>query len=248
MNPARIKAYADSRLNRNKTDKVDALLIAMFCIHEKPALWTLPPVHIKELQALIRHLDSLQSILQQEINRSQSGNDSEKLNQYLEEHILFLENQITNLKKDIQHHIRKNQELRHQQDLLMSIPGIAELTSAKLLGEITCWNDFSSAKQLAAYAGLTPRNRRSGTSVHKKPRMSKTGNTHLRRALYMPTVVARRWNPVIEAFSDRLTENGLRPMAVIGASMRKLLHLAYGVLKNNIPFDPNYCVNSEVLS
>jgi transposase len=248
VNPARIKAYADSKLNRNKTDKVDALLIAMFCLREKPDLWTPPPAHIKELQALVRHLDSLQNILQQEMNRNQSGNDSPKVNQYLEEHILFLRNQITNLKKDIQQHIRQNQELRHQQDLLMSIPGIGELTSAKLLGEITRLNDFSSAKQLAAYAGLTPRNRRSGTSVHKKPRMSKTGNAHLRRALYMPAVVARRWNPVIKSFSDRLTNNGLRPMQVIGASMRKLLHIAYGVLKNDIPFDPNYCMNTEVIS
>lgn len=248
VNPARIKAYADSKLNRNKTDKVDALLIALFCLREKPALWVPPPAHIKELQALVRHLDSLQNMLQQEMNRYQSGNESDKVNQYSSEHILFLNNQISNLKKDIQHHIRQNPELRHQQDLLMSIPGIAEITSAKLLGEITCWNDFSHVKQLDAYAGLAPRNRRSGTSVHKKPRLSKTGNSHLRSTLYMPAVVARRWNPVIKAFSDRLANNGLRPMQVIGASMRKLLHLAYGVLKNDIPFDPNYGLNSEGLS
>ena len=114
------------------------------------------------------------------------------------------------------------------------------LTAAKLLGEIRAVTEFESARQLAAYAGLTPRNFVSGSSIHKKARLSKTGNAHLRKILYMPAVSARRWNPIIREFCQRLSLAGLTSLQQIGAAMRKLLHLAFGILKSGKPFDPNY--------
>jgi transposase len=127
--------------------------------------------------------------------------------------------------------------------LLLSIPGIGQLTAAKLLGEIRDVGSFEDARQLAAYAGVTPRNFLSGTSIHKKARISKMGNANLRKILYMPAISAKRFNPIVRAFCQRLLDAGLRPMQVIAAAMRKLLHLIFGILKSGKPFDPDFLEN-----
>lgn len=248
VNPARIKHYANSKLRRNKTDKADAELIAEYCLREKPVLWTPPPTCFKELQALVRHLEDLQSLKQQEANRLQSGVRTAFVLEGLISVCDFIDVQIRKTKKEIQDHINKHSELKRMQELLITIPGIGRLTASKLLGEIRNVVDFQSARQLAAYAGLTPRNFLSGTSVHKKSRLSKTGNSNLRKALYMPAVVARRCNPIIRSFCDRLYQNGLQPMEVIGAAMRKLLHLVFGILKTGRPFDPNYLEQKQAFA
>lgn len=248
VNPARIKHYANSKLRRNKTDKADAELIAEYCLREKPVLWTPPPACFKELQALVRHLEDLQGLKRQEANRLQSGGRSPFVLDSLTSVCDFIDDQIRKTKKEIQDHIHKHSELKRMQELLITIPGIGKLTASKLLGEIRSIVDFRNARQLAAYAGLTPRNFLSGTSVHKKTRLSKTGNSNLRKTLYMPAVVARRCNPIIRSFCDRLYQNGLQPMEVIGAAMRKLLHLVFGILKTGRPFDPNYLQQRQALS
>lgn len=248
VNPARIKHYANSKLRRNKTDKADALLIAEYCQREQPVLWTPPPASFKDLQALVRHLDGLIETRQQEINRLTCGVKTCAVIASLKSLIAFLDAQIEQIKVSIQAHIERHAELARRQKLLISIPGIGQLTAARLLGEICDILDFEDAGQLAAYAGLTPRNVFSGTSVHKKSRLSKTGNANLRRALYMSAISAKRWNPIIARFCTRLEQNGLRPMEVIAAAMRKLLHLAYGILKSGRPFDPDFLSRSQALS
>ncbi len=248
VNPARIKHYANSKLRRNKTDKADAQLIAEYCIREKPAVWTPPPTSFKDLQALVRHLDDLQGAFRQESNRLQSGVHTPFVVNSLVSTCNFLDEQIKQTKKAIQEHIDQHEDLKNMQNLIVTIPGIGKLTAAKLLGEIRNIFDFQSARQLAAYAGLTPRNFLSGTSVHKKSRLSKTGNSNLRKALYMPAVVSRRCNPIVHSFCDRLVQSGLQPMEVIGAAMRKLLHLVFGVLKSGRPFDPNYLNKMQAFS
>lgn len=243
VNPARIRHYANSKLRRNKTDKVDAQLIAEYGLREQPALWTPPPAHFKNLQALVRHLDDLLATRVQETNRLGSGGSTLLVIRQREELIAFLDSQMAETRKAIQAQINQSPELKHAQDLLITIPGIGRLTAARLLGEVRSLLEFESARQLAAYAGLTPRVFLSGTSVHKKSRLTKTGNAHLRRALYMPAIVAKRWNPIIRSFCERLLLSGHQPMEVVCAAMRKLLHLAYGVLKSNAPFNPDYLVD-----
>jgi transposase len=247
VNPARIKHYANSKLRRNKTDKADAQLIAEYCGREKPALWTPPPASFKELQALARHLEDLQGLKRQEVNRLLSGVRSTFVVNNLSSVCDYLEEQIQKTKKEMQDHIDRHSELKRMQTLLITIPGIGKLTASKILGEIRNVMDFQSARQLAAYAGLTPRNFLSGTSVHKKTRLSKTGNSNLRRALYMPAIVAIKFNPIIRSFCSRLSQNGLLPMEVVGAAMRKLLHLVFGILKTGRPFDPNYLSLAQAL-
>lgn len=245
VNPARIKHYANSKLRRNKTDKADAQLIAQYCLREHPALWTPPPASFKDLQALVRHLDDLLTTRLQETNRLASGVHTPAVVAQLKALIAFLDDQISDTRSVIQTHINQCPELKHAQDLLVTIPGIGRLTAAKLLGEVRNLLDFENAPQLAAYAGLTPSVFLSGTSVHKKSRLAKTGNANLRKALYLPAISAKRWNPIIHRFCERLTQSGHRPMEVICAAMRKLLHLAYGVLKSDAPFDPDYLVKVQ---
>jgi transposase len=248
VNPARIKHYGNSKLRRNKTDKADAQLIAIYCERENPALWSPPPASFKDLQVLVRHLEDLHEARQQEANRQSSGVQTKKVVEHLGALIAFLDGQIRDTKQAIQSLIERFPELQQAQELLVTIPGIGRLTAAKLLGEIRDIREFEDARQLAAYAGVTPRIFVSGTSVHKKSRLSKTGNANLRKILYMPAISAKRWNPIVHQFCTRLLESGLRPMEVIGAAMRKLLHLVYGVLKNGRPFDPNYLVNVQAFS
>jgi transposase len=238
VNPAQIRDYARSKLTRNKTDKLDAGIIAQFCLKEEPALWMPLAPEIQELQALVRHLETLQDMRTQENNRLKSANPSTLVQTMLEEHLRFLDQQIQDMQKQIEEHIHRHPGLKQQQELLLSIPGIGKKTAAKLLGENI--QGFSNGRHLAAYAGLNPSQSRSGSSVRKRTKLSRIGRTGLRKALYFPAISARRFNPVIQTFCDRLADRHKQGMIVIAAAMRKLLCLALGVLKSGQPFDPHY--------
>ena len=246
INPARIKAYAASRLQRNKTDKVDAKLIAEFCQRENPPLWSPPRSAYRVLKALVHYLDDLMGQKQQEKNRTEFGMQVDMVASVLSEHIAFLDEKIKSIRKAIHNHIRQDPYLNHDCLLLASIPGVGELTAARLLAEIRDFREFNTSRQLTAYAGLNPRQYQSGSSIHRKSRISKTGNANLRYALYMPALVACRHNEVVKAFCQRMLNNGKPKMVVVCAAMRKLLVLAYGVIKSDSVFDPNY-YKSEVV-
>lgn len=248
VNPSRIKAYGDSQLKRNKTDREDAKVIAHFCATQQPTLWAPPPPEVQELQALTRHLDSLKRDRTRELNRKQSGLSSKAVLQSIDAHIAFINAQIDDLTQRINDLIDQNPDLRQQRDLLASIPGFGDATVAMFIAEIPDIARFDSARQLAAHAGLTPRHHHSGSSVHKRSRLSKTGNRRFRTALFMPALAAMRWNPIIVSFVERLKANGKSGKIIVGAVMRKLVHLAYGVLKNGKPFDPNYLADVEGLA
>jgi len=240
VNPARIKRYGESKLHRNKTDKADAALIAEFCQKESPLLWEPLPEPVKHLRALVRRLSDLQSAYQQERNRSLCGEQDGWVIDDLLAHLSYLQERIRAARQAMQQHIDLHPYLRSQQELLTSIPGIGKLTAARLLAEIGDISAFDNAPQLVAYAGLNPKGNRSGTSVHKKTRISKEGRAFLRYILYMPAIVARKHNPVIVQFCQRLSDRKLPEMAIVVAAMRKLLHIVFGVLKNQTPFDPVY--------
>ncbi len=244
VNPARIKRYGESKLHRNKTDKADAGLIAEFCAKEKPPFWVPSPAFQKHLQALVRYLDDLEGMYQQERNRSLSGIQDEFVLAELQAHMTYLQQRMQAMRKLIQEHMQNTPRLKQQQDLLLSIPGIGKITSARLLAELGDISTFENAPQLAAFAGLNPKGFRSGSSVHKKTRISKEGRAFLRYILYMPAIVAQRHNPIIRAFCDRLAQRGLPKMAIVAAAMRKLLHLIFGVLKHAAPFNPDYLSSS----
>ena len=246
VNPARIKAYAASRLQRNKTDRQDAKAIAHFCASQTPTLWTPPPLEIQELQALSRRLGTLKADRAREKNRLKAGLTSELVLANINAHITFLTEQIDAIKQQIHALFDRHPDLRQKRDLLSSIPGIGDLTSALFLAEVPHIAEFDSASQLAAYAGLTPRHHDSGSSVHRPARLAKTGNSRFRAALYMPALSAMRYNPIIRTFVARLKAKGKKGKTIVAAVMRKLVHLAFGILKHKRPFDPHYLVNVQV--
>jgi transposase len=240
VNPAQVKAFAASRLTRTKTDKVDAELIARFCLLQQPSAWQPPAPAVRGLQALVRRLESLIEMRVAEDNRLSSGISTDSVRLSLEAHIAYLAAEIKHTERLIRGHIDNHPDLKEQSDLLDSIPGIARTTAARLLAEITDFKQYQSARQVAAYAGLVPRERRSGSSVRGRTCLSKIGNARLRKALYFPAITALRCSSFFQAWASGMRERGKSKMAVIGAAMRKLIHLAYGVLKTGKPFDPNW--------
>lgn len=239
VNPARIHGYGQAQMARNKTDKADAALIAHFCQTQQPALWTPPPAEIRKLQAILRRVEAIKEMRQQESNRLAETVDPD-IQQTLTTHITFLDEQLETLSQQLKEHFKQYPHLATKRDLLVSIPGIGEHTAAWLLAEMEDIAAYDSVRQLDAHAGLTPRHHQSGSSVKGKTRMSKLGNARLRKAIYMPALAAMRHNPFVKQLRQRLLERGKSKMTIVGAAMRKLLHLAFGVLKTGKKFDPNY--------
>jgi len=234
VNPLRIKSFAQSDLQRNKTDQADARTIAAFCIAKDPDEWHPLPAEIKQLQALTRRADALGRMLIVETNRLEMAPKATRPS--IERMVENLKQEIENVRHLIKDHIDDHPDLKQQSDLLQSIPGIGEKTARLLLGEIE-FRSFESARALAAYAGVTPRRFQSGTSLNWT-RLSKLGSSRIRAALYFPAITALQYNAVIKTFAMRLSESGKTPMQIVCAAMRKLLHIAFGVIKNNRPFDP----------
>jgi len=178
---------------------------------------------------------------QMEENRLGSGVSCEMVRASLLDHIAYLQTQIEAARHQVETHIESHPLLEQQTRLLQSIPGIGAVTAAVILAEIGDFSHFGSARQVAAFAGLVPRIRESGSSVRGQPRLSKVGSPRLRKCLYFPAMTALRWNPLIRALGLRLSAQGKPKMLILGAAMRKLLHLAYGVLKSGKPFDAGFC-------
>jgi transposase len=238
VNPKKIAHYAQSKLSRAKTDKADAALIALFCEKETPALWAPPPPEVRELQALVRRLSSLEAMRQMEQNRLLAAAHPEPVLASLKAHLAYLDQAIADTQQQIHDHLDGHPRLKQCRDLLTSIPGIGEKTAAWLLAELSYMDQFQNVRQPVAFAGLTPRVYESGATVKKRGSLCKLGSSRIRRALYFPAMSAMQHNPLVKALVKRLREQGKKGKLVVGAAMRKLLHLAYGVLKSGKPFDP----------
>lgn len=238
VNPRRTSAYAKSQLTRSKTDQVDAGLLARFCQREDPDPWEPPPSEQKNLKEMTRGLQSLKKErdrLKNQIDQARNQTVIDSLQEVLES----INEQIDQLEEAVDQHVESCQGLARKRQLLETIPGIGSATAALVLAELGKPERFESARQAAAYAGLTPAHHESGSSVHRKPRLSKVGSSRLRDALYFPAITALRCNAAIEALGERLAERGKAKMVIVGAAMRKLLHICYGVLKNGTPFNPS---------
>jgi len=240
VNPFQIKSHANSQLRRNKTDKADARIIADFCSKAETEDWHPLPPEVKQLQALTRRIEALAEMLQMEENRKEVAPDAARPS--IDRMIETLKTEIDSITRLIKDHIDNNPNLKRQSDLLQTIPGIGEKSVRLLLGELQ-FGQFKSARDLAAHAGVTPRKSQSGTSLNST-RLSKIGNSRIRKALYFPAITALKYNEVIKQFAQRLSQNGKTPMQIICAVMRKLLHIAYGVIKSDRHFDPTLALNA----
>ena len=236
VNPLAIKAFGQSELSRTKTDQADASLIARYCRAMNPLPWKPPSENERKLQQLLRRRAGLNEMRVQEMNRLEAPL-TKPVHSSIEQSIAFFERQIADIDEQIDSLIDNDPKLKGRRRLLTSIPGIGERVSATLLGEIPHMEEFRSSKALAAFVGLCPRERRSGTSVSSSY-LSKMGNPAVRAVLYMPALTAMRFNPILKKWAANLRARGKRAKQVIAAVMRRLLVLAYGVLKSGRPFEP----------
>lgn len=234
LNPSAIAAYGHSQLRRAKTDATDAALIADYMRTQQPPAWTPLPAETRQLQALVRRLDALLEMRTQETNRLELA--AAVVRPSITATLAHLATQIAGVKRQIADHIDQHPTLRQQRDLVQSIPGIGATTAAIVLGELDV-KRFSSARQVAAFTGLVPRVRQSGTSVRGRGALAKLGAGRLRKALYFPALTAVRCNPSLVRFAARLRAAGKPRMVIIAAVMRKLLHQIYGVLRSGQAYD-----------
>jgi transposase len=244
INPARVSAFHQAQLRRTKTDGVAARVILAFAESERPPVWTPESPALRELYQLVRQADTIQNDLEAWTNRMGTHADGpdtvtavRRSDRAIRRH---LQTQLAHLDAAIAALFRRDAALRHQRDLLQSIPGIGAKTAPRLLAYGgTAW-DTHSEKELTAYAGLAPCHHQSGTSVRGKSRLAKQGNHVLRQSLYMATLAAIHSNPVIRPVRDRLLDRGKTKMTAVGACMRHLLLIARAVLRHQTPFDPQY--------
>ncbi len=242
VNPAQVKDFGRGIAVRTKTDRMDSLVLARYGEMLQPPAWTPPPQEAKVLKALLARREAIAQDLRRELNRQEKAEVAETpelICQSLNDSIQFLKNQLDKIQKDIDDHINNHPNLRRDYELLISIPGVGQRVGNNLLSVIHS-QKFDSAEQLAAYLGLVPIERQSGTSLLGKARLSKAGPPRIRAVLYMAAVVATRRNPHVNALYERLLAKNKAKMAAIGAAMRKLVHLCFGVLKNQLPYQANY--------
>jgi len=236
VNPSRIKAFAQSEGLRVKTDNVDAGSIARFCKAHQPAPWLAPPSEIIEIRDLYRCLQDLIEDKQRCQNRMEKLSPKKASFKTWTKLVKEYEKKIKDIEDQIKALVDSNNDLAKKEELLTSINGIGFKSAIAILSEMPDVSSFDNAKQAAAFAGLTPSIRQSGSSLHSNGSLSKAGNVRLRKALFMPALVAIRHNPVIKAFYERLLKKGKKKMVAVAAAMRKLLHIIFGVLKHQKPF------------
>jgi transposase len=235
-NPAQIKSFARTQLRRTKTDSVDAAIIADFCRKLAPNPWVPPQREILQLRALIAYRDQLVDDRVRARQLISMVKESEIFAIQSERQI----NDLTELIKSIEAQLRKliadTPNLAEATALLETIPGIGALSAATIVAHLPM-DRLRNSKAAAAYAGLTPSDRQSGTSVNGRPRLSKIGNARLRRAVYMPATAVMRGKSSLAAFGNRLIEAGKCKKVAKAAVMRKLITIAYAVLKTGQPFN-----------
>lgn len=241
VNPYRIKKWAESQLIRTKTDRVDAYVIARFGQDaEKLHAWAPVAPPYRELQGL----DRTRRVLKTEIRamRNRAGAPGIHPNVYaLYQQVLGdLTQRLKELEAQIRTLIQQTPEIHCRYQWLCSITGIGPDTAVLLLAEIGDGRQFQRGKQLVAYAGLSIQLMESGTSVQKKPRITKRGVAVLRAGLYFPAMTALRWDPSLQALGTRLTARGKTKKQILCAVMRKLLERAFAVLRTELPYDPAY--------
>jgi transposase len=234
VNPAQVRALARGLGMLSKTDLIDALLLAQYARLAQPRQWRPMKPQLQEFSAMLMRLDCLEADLRREQNRREQAavrGSSDCVLSSIDACIEFLRGQCKAMRKTIDSHIVANDSLSQSITRLRTIPAVGEKT-AKRMAAILGANNFVSAKEAAAFLGLVPIKCESGSSVKGRSRLSKAGNPRVRASLYMAAVVAKKINPDIKALYDRLCAQGKTKMSALGACMRKLVHLCYGVLKS----------------
>lgn len=239
-NPLHIKRFAQSHGIKTKNDLHDGRVLALYGHERRPKAWQPPPAHVRDLRALLRRLEALEEDRQREANRLEKtqieGAPGSVLDS-LQAMLTTLKEQIERLRQQIDDHIDRHPDLKEQRAHLETIPGVGPKLSAQFVA-LFGFKNFRDAKQAAAFLGLVPVEYQSGTSILKRPRLAKNGDSHWRARLFLPALTAARYNPDVRALYQRLIAAGKSKMSAAGAAMRKLVHVAFGVFKHQQPYQP----------
>ena len=237
LNPAHVRDYAKSIGVRTKTDKKDSGVLARYGATQQPRLWQPEPTEIRLLKALLSRYEAVNEDIQREKNRREKAEVSQmdevitSINTVLE-HMVKEKKRLEQL---INQHIDQYPGLKQDREFLESIPGIGPVVSRYMLSVLRS-RAFELSPQSAAFLGLVPVHHESGSSVRGHARLSKTGNATVRAKLYMAAIVAIQHNPDIKKQYERLLKNGKTKMSALGAAMRKLVQICFGVLKHQKPY------------
>lgn len=236
-NPRRIKHHGIAIGAIQKTDRADARIIASYCLHLQPKAWRLASPEVRQLMLLDRRLCDILGMMNQEGNRLESEFLPDPVRKSIQRTLKVLKKEHVQIAAEMQRIIDGCPHLKRAYELLRSIPGIGDRAATGFLAEVGDIDVYEDAESLAASFGLNPLIRRSGTSIHGQTRISKMGNKHARCRFYMPALVATKHNPVIKAFYEKLLAKGKHKKSALLACCRKLVMLAYGVLRSGKPFE-----------
>jgi transposase len=240
-NPRAVRHFAQAMMKRSKTDRIDVGVLREFAARMEFVAWRPPSAAALKLVAVARRLEALTEMLAAEKNRLHAASLSEALpaivRRDVRRSIQTQQRAIDRLTRAAQEFVIADPELGRRYQLLLSIPGFATTSALHTLAELALLPADMDVRQWVAYAGIDPRQHSSGSSVEKKPRISKAGNKHLRRALYMPALVAIVHEPHLRAFYEHLLARGKTKMQALVAVMRKLLHAIFGMFKHDQTFD-----------
>lgn len=245
-NPQRAREFARGMGILTKNDTVDAFVLACYGELKQPAAWVPPAPEVRKLRALLRRRDALQEDVQRTANRQEKALSSQtpkEVTASLKRTRQWLQKELERLERLIKDHTDNHPGLKEDLELLKSIKGISDKTGQLMLAVLRS-GEFRSASQVAAYLGVVPVEKSSGSSVWQRPRMSKTGPSEVRAKLYLASLSAIRYNAQTKKVYDRLVAKGKAKKSAIGAVMRKLVHLCYGVLKTHLPWDENYAATA----
>lgn len=242
--PNKISNYMRTLDNKTVTDKTCSQAIAQFGLERKLDLWHRPKKIYKNLQQLTRERDQIvfeRAMVKNHLHAEQAEaepNESSMLR--INARIKFLSGQEKEIKKEIENWVNKDADLKKEVENICTIPGIGELTAVIILAETNGFELIRSKRQLTSYAGLDVKEKQSGTSIKGKPRISKSGNRHLRKAMHLPGLTAVRWDDSFRDMYARIvSKHGIKMKALV-AVQRKLLEMVYIIFKSKIPYDKEY--------
>lgn len=240
-NPRAVRHFAHALMKRSKNDPIDTDVLVEFTRRMPFQPWVRPSSAALALHALAHRLESLTEMHSAEKNRLHAAQLSPALPaaivRDLQRSLRSLERALDRITRQAVQVIGQDPGLNLRYQLLLSACGIGPTSAVQILAQLAVLAPNLDVRQWVAQAGLDPRQYSSGTSVHKKTRISKTGNRHLRRALYMPALVAIVHEPHLRAFYQHLLARGKTKMQALVAVMRKLLHAIFGMFKHHQPFD-----------
>lgn len=248
VNPAQVKYFAQSSLRRGKTDAMDAELLAQYAMKMQPVHWEPTPMQFEELKLLVRERDDIVAQLGQLHNQLHAHQHRQHcpntLIKLLEQRIKLLKKQCNLLEQTINDHCEET--IGKAYECLKSIPGVGPVTASVLLAETTGLESFEHPKQLTAFAGISPAPNQSG-SFKGQSSISKIGNSRIRKAFYMAALHARR-HSIFKNLYERLLKKGKKPKVALIAVARKLLIIAFTLIRSKKLFDPNYLCKTKVLT